>query len=238
MKKREVQRWRRKHEGPALANMFKEEWQIEMKSGELLRSGPRCQGEQPFPVDLHLLSSPWPPHPQSRLDDAGYSVCLCVFAFFSIYVPSCRQCGLLIIVTWTQVDGWRIDGWVEGRMLHPEASATVKEIDEGVMWLMTVKRRKSKPFLRKRSHKKLWWCFFSSSSSFLTCLENLMKESIYSRVQWIIVKGEHLRCFRLFLIIVTSWFEFLVRRTWVMWKRNGERKKVMALVCFCLCFGN
>lgn len=32
------------------------ECQGEMKSGGLLRSGPLCQGEQPFPVDLNLHS--------------------------------------------------------------------------------------------------------------------------------------------------------------------------------------
>lgn len=43
--------------GAPLTNMTEcGECQGEMKSGGLLRSGPLCQGEQPFPVDLNLHS--------------------------------------------------------------------------------------------------------------------------------------------------------------------------------------
>lgn len=43
--------------GAPLTNMTEcGECHGEMKSGGLQRSGPLCQGEQPFPVDLNLLS--------------------------------------------------------------------------------------------------------------------------------------------------------------------------------------
>lgn len=52
-------------EGPILTNMAYRrkcvKGQREMKSRGVLRSGPGCQGEQPFPVDLRLNSGPWPP---------------------------------------------------------------------------------------------------------------------------------------------------------------------------------
>lgn len=45
--------------------------QRQMKSGGVLRSGPGCQGEQSFPVDLSLNSGPWP-MPASGQMGAGW----------------------------------------------------------------------------------------------------------------------------------------------------------------------
>lgn len=57
------------------------EWQREMKSGGVLRSGPRCQGEQTFPVHLCLHSGPWPPHAPGQIGWRvwGVQCLLCVW---------------------------------------------------------------------------------------------------------------------------------------------------------------